>query len=112
MGFTAEEAVAKLGDRDPEVRQAALVVLANLSPEDLATHAGAIVQRLRDDDAGVRDAALDALRMFAPEDLATQANVIVQWLGDDDVGVRRAALDALAVTLKLARGYYREASVS
>ena len=57
MGFTAEEAVAKLGDRDPEVRQAALVVLANLSPEDLATHAGAIVQRLRDDDAGVRDAA-------------------------------------------------------
>ena len=43
MGFTAEEAVAKLGDRDPEVRQAALVVLANLSPEDLATHAGAIV---------------------------------------------------------------------
>ena len=52
MALSAEEAVAKLGDSDVDVRCAALEALRKLTPEDLATHAGAIVQRLGDSNAG------------------------------------------------------------
>ena len=58
MALSAEEAVAKLGDRDARVRETAASALRQFAPGDMAPHAGAIVQRLGDSDEDVRNTAI------------------------------------------------------
>jgi HEAT repeat protein/cyclophilin family peptidyl-prolyl cis-trans isomerase len=121
-----DDVVALVGHEEPEIRGAAMRVLARLDPAELALvlsgsgrdpvwsvraglatglagghdelSLGLLYSLLRDDDARVVAAALDALRVsLGPESRLT----LVQQLGHTDLGVRTAAargLEALGDT--------------
>ena len=94
-----------LKNKDPSVREAALVVLSHIGgddPESVITVVPATINLLKDDNADVRDEAVSALFSFGdkrPEIIKLAIGPLSQALSDTDRNIRASvaiALDVLA----------------
>jgi hypothetical protein len=97
LGEYAPVALRCLSHTEEAVRQAALVLLAKLTPEALQAHATRLMERLTDSHADVRRAAVDALATLGGNDdvLERVLGQFMPMLTDSRGEVPAAALQAL-----------------
>ena len=88
--------VAKLEDADKDVRNAALLTLGKLEPNEVAEHASVLVQKLSHSQFGVRKAAVRALGMLRPAALEAHALELIPMLKHAVGDVREGAAVTLA----------------
>ena len=88
---TLESLVKALEDEDPEVREDAVDLLAELKDERAIVHLTEVL--LNDKEEDVRESAAEAMGELGDE---RAIDPLIQALGDKDAGVRESAVDALA----------------
>jgi len=92
--FSLGPIVARLGDEDPDVREAAWSFLFGCHPDERAPHLGAIAARLVDEDIQVREWALRLLGECSPGEQAPHVGALhAARLGDKRWKVRETSCE-------------------
>ena len=104
--FSLGPIVARLGDEDPDVREAAWCFLFGCHPDERAPHLGAIAARLVDEDIQVREWALRLLGECSPEEQAPHVGALhAARLGDKHWKVRETSCEFFS-TCSVQRGIH------